>query len=734
MMNKRTLLPLSTALLLSLLAGGAYVVYRPVDPVALAIPASAASEGDEAEGSEHAGLMAAAARGDVEAMLSLGALYCLGMEVAQDEQKGQEWYRKAVALLTPRAESGELEASSLLADCYLKGKGVETDSLRAQQLYLRAAQQGHVPAMLGLAEAYYTTGDSRETEVDAFRWALKAAELSEDPSWTDFWHYTFRRGDEYELMAGTRSWNINREHECVNELRRGMQGFLAAQQVGGAAEALPDDMWELHRLCRQQAEAGNTEALMWLGLFNQVGWHVESDVWLQSDTKEAARLFKLAAERGSVESMFCLGVLNGECGGDDDWVDAEQSAHWYRCAAEKGHRGAALRLAERCLKGLGVPQDADAAADWCYRALSSGAAPERKLPSGMWYHDGTPDAEELMALILDSGKLSAEAMRRLAEAGVPGARNGLGKLYESGRGVEKNEALAAHWYGLAAEQGHAEAMARLAMCLEDGRGVPQDAVRAAQLYARAAEQERAERYDGVCLALPRLAACYEAGRGVERDLMAAADAYVAAATFRMEGVRESLRRLLASAEFPADQAEPERYGAWCYAAAGEEYGIKSLHWVRLAAEAGHQGGLLSMVFMCLEGGCMEEGQQEADPAKAVHWLRQLMDRHQSPYACTELGNLLRQGKGVPQDAAQAVALYRRAAESGREEAMLLLGQCYAAGEGVAQDDAQAFHWFREAVCHHYRAAIPYLVECYERGKGCKAHPKLAEQFRYMPRP
>ena len=51
------------------------------------------------------------------------------------------------------------------------------------------------------------------------------------------------------------------------------------------------------------------------------------------------------------------------------------------------------------------------------------------------------------------------------------------------------------------------------------------------------------------------------------------------------------------------------------------------------------------------------------------------------------------GEGVPQDAAEAVTWYRKAAEQGDAEAQYSLGVMYDTGEGVPQDDATAVRWY-----------------------------------------
>ena len=54
-----------------------------------------------------------------------------------------------------------------------------------------------------------------------------------------------------------------------------------------------------------------------------------------------------------------------------------------------------------------------------------------------------------------------------------------------------------------------------------------------------------------------------------------------------------------------------------------------------------------------------------------------------------LGVMYENGRGVPQNDAEAVKWYRKAAEQGLASAQNNLGVMYANGEGVPQNDAEA---------------------------------------------
>ena len=54
------------------------------------------------------------------------------------------------------------------------------------------------------------------------------------------------------------------------------------------------------------------------------------------------------------------------------------------------------------------------------------------------------------------------------------------------------------------------------------------------------------------------------------------------------------------------------------------------------------------------------------------------------------------GQGVPQDYAEAVKWYRKAADQGYAAAQTNLGLMYAHGQGVPQDYVEAVKWYRKA--------------------------------------
>lgn len=75
-----------------------------------------------------------------------------------------------------------------------------------------------------------------------------------------------------------------------------------------------------------------------------------------------------------------------------------------------------------------------------------------------------------------------------AKQGDPRAQVGLGTLYASGRGVERDDAEAARWFRRAAEQGDPLAQYNLGICFLEGRGVEEDPVEAFKWISLSASQ------------------------------------------------------------------------------------------------------------------------------------------------------------------------------------------------------------------------------------------------------
>jgi uncharacterized protein len=154
----------------------------------------------------------------------------------------------------------------------------------------------------------------------------------------------------------------------------------------------------------------------------------------------------------------------------------------------------------------------------------------------------------------------AAALRRarpLAEEGDARAQSLLGLMYDSGRGVPRDDAEAGKWLRLAADQGDAVAQFRLGIIYSEGRSVPQDHGEAAHWYRLAADQGHAQ-------AQYNLGVLYTTGEGVPQDNVSAHVWFnIAVATFptsdtRNRGAAVQSRDLVATKLTREQVAEAQR--------------------------------------------------------------------------------------------------------------------------------------------------------------------------------
>ena len=283
--------------------------------------------------------------------------------------------------------------------------------------------------------------------------------------------------------------------------------------------------------------------------------------------------------------------------------------------------------------------------------------------------------------------------RRKAEAGDARSQYYLGLDYYHGTGaafLRQDYAEAARWWRLAADNDSVtsgpdyrlrmEAAYRLGDLYHHGRGVPQDDAEAEKWWRRGAEDgSHKNRFD--------LGERYYYGRGVKKDVLEAAK------------------------------------------------------WWRLAIRGFYEPGKIAAEYHL--GKFYQDG---GDPSEAAEWFRRAIehsryydidkeDRWQACEANYSLGELHFEGRGVPQDYAEAAKRYRLAAEPGcdHKDAQYRLGILYRQGLGVPKNAEAAARWLSMAAAtnrfHSYYAEAKYqLGELYYLGEGVPQDRAMAAKW------
>jgi TPR repeat protein len=271
-----------------------------------------------------------------------------------------------------------------------------------------------------------------------------------------------------------------------------------------------------------------------------------------------------------------------------------------------------------------------------------------------------------------------DSLQVLAGQGKADAQFDLGFAYAKGQGVQRDDAIARHWFELAAAQGVAKAQYWMGAMLERGRGGPRSYADAMQWYRRAAEQ-------GFSPAEVALGRFYGRGLGVARDPQQRTDWY---------------RRA-------AEHGNP--VGEWALGnfyqfGNGMDKDISAARqWYLRAADRGFVPAKIRLGLMSEHGNGVPQ-----DYADAFRWFRQAADAG-NPEALNDLGVFYRRGLAVPQDYAQAMRLFRQAADKGNAMAEFNIGLLYADGMGVKADKPQARAWFQKAAEAGNQPAVDRLA-------------------------
>lgn len=257
-------------------------------------------------------------------------------------------------------------------------------------------------------------------------------------------------------------------------------------------------------------------------------------------------------------------------------------------------------------------------------------------------------------------------LKKSAEHGHELAQNQLGRMYETGRGSARDDAMAAYWYSRAAEQGNAWALAELGAMHMKGRGVEQDYEQAVKRFRKAAEH-------GNVAAQCFLAWLYRDGRGVEQSYEKSAFWFRKAAEQGDNLAQYFLGGLC--------EEHPEL-------GLGEE---QAVFWYRKAAEQDHAGSQKQLGKMYRDGRGVAR-----DDAQAAYWFRKaaLQGNDWGQYY---LGMMYCEGRGVGRDDDLALYWLHKAAEQGlelaREQVSLLRGGAQARGSAEAVPSVQQAELF-----------------------------------------
>lgn len=372
------------------------------------------------------------------------------------------------------------------------------------------------------------------------------------------------------------------------------------------------------------------------------GDHPEDKV---PDTPSAFALFKQQAELGDVQAQYNIGVMF-----ETGWsvpVDNKKAVRWFRAAAEQGDMNAQLRLGMLYYLGLGASQSSIRGEKWIRKAAGQNQPLAKALNKSL-FSDELPDG---LSATLVISKVRASYLKNERKA-IPVLQSLLRKAQQQAKRTEKQKDSTSLRERRIERNAEGPMQPEFSENTERGRissSVPAfigDVTldKNGSLAHGNISIIRLQAEKGLASAQYNLGRMYELGIQLPTDKKLAMDWYEKAAK---QHYPDAEYRMGISLLYGSGVKRNEAVGK---------------KWLALAAKHGHAVAKNMMDDM-------QDGTNSSahNVSLAVRWYleRALVDNGQSAF---HLGKIYEHGWGVNRDLAEAVKWYRRAAQTGNQEA------------------------------------------------------------------
>ena len=507
--------------------------------------------------------------------------------------------------------------------------------------------------------------------------------------------YDFKLKSLFDEL-GSFIWNVQ---EILNEFKENLEEqkvidyekYITEKSIAIETEAILEKIvLSVKDYCIEHAGLQNTPAAFVFNVLYYYGLSVD-----KNESKALEGLESIAIKNHYLAQKF----LNSAYLKKEDYTKA---FYWTKKAVEYGDKECQYALAELYFNGLGIEKNEAEAVKWYTKSAEQGDIRSKKRLYG--YNLAKKEEIKKLTVLINCYKTEKinnivflikeyifnkemlkyytiinnldkcddkfeqgfiKKVNEIAKLGNAKAQILLGRCYEIGIGVKKDENEAVKWCQKAAEQGLAVAQYNLAKFYLSGIGVLKNNAEAFKWYKKAAEQGNVE-------AQYNLANCYFNGIGVYKSIKEAFKWYREAAE---QGFAEAQNKL----------------GYYYKNGYGVSYdNIETVRWYKKAAEQGNVEAQYNLANCYFNGIGADENKREA-----VKWYKKAAEQGNAK-AQYNLANCYFNGIGVDENKREAVRWYKKAAEQNNVNAQWILGRCYEEGFGIGKNKTEAFKWYQKA--------------------------------------
>ncbi|GES72661.1 kinase-like domain-containing protein [Rhizophagus clarus] len=647
----------------------------------------------------------------ITAKLHLANCYRLGNGIKKDEIKAFKYYKTL-------AKSHEVaDAQYHLGNCFNDGIGTKIDKHLAIYWYIKAAKSGNIIAkdILKDSGSIIIKDILKDNEINSHK-ILISKRLSQ------FGLYYL--GKLFIRIRYDKAFNFfKKAAEFGNKVALHNLGCCYRDGIGTKKNER-----SAFESFKKSADQGYID-----GIF-RLGYCYDKGIGTSIDKAKAFELYGIAAKKGNLKAQNNLGHLYEK--GEGTEKDLNKAIRWYKKAADNGNRLSQYNLGICYENEIGVEKSDDKAFEYYkksakYRRLytltifyGSEINIEKDIIKAFESYKKVAkqkyiDAQYKVAYFYDKGigtktdkKEAFELFKKLAKKGNKFAQIKLGTLYEKekkfkeaiywyneaseneialynlgrcyeyGMGVDKNDKLAFEYYQKSAEQGHIDGKFRLGNCFDKGIGTQINKIKAFELYKEVAGE-------GNKFAQNILGYFYEKGEGTKKNVKEAIFWYRKAADNGNEIAQYNL-------------------GIFYENGIGIEINEnKAFKYYNKSAEQGY----LNAKYKVAE--CYYKGIGTDVNKEAALELYKETARKGNKSAQISLGLLYE----IENNGEMAFFWYNEAANNGSEVALYNLGKCYEHGIGVKKDEVKAFGYYKKSDERGYLDAKYKVAECYNKKIG-----------------
>jgi len=390
-------------------------------------------------------LQDSAEKGYTPAMVYLGGIYENGQYVSTNYDRAFHWFSRAAA-------AGDADGELQLGACYHYGFGTAPDPTKTVQLYRLAAMQTNYVAMKSLG---YLLMNGIGTPVDADTakyWFTRAAkEGGNRRAMYDLAGIYAAKSPDTNSMAQAFQW-YQRSAELGDAL--GCLQLAECYRLGWGTET---NLTNYHEWIYNAARLGATEAQCDMGLAYQLGDGVPVDM------ETALIWYRKAAAKNDPTALYNMGMCYLK---NIEQPPYRQAYGYLVRSAEAGSSAAQYECAIINFIGDVGPPDFDKGKEWLTEAANNGWN-RAEFDLFSFYYNGISPAAGLPNFPQDKAE-AVKWLRRAAEHGNLQAQSILGVMLIRGTDMQQDTAEADKWLRNASEHGYVPAQNDLGYAILHG--------------------------------------------------------------------------------------------------------------------------------------------------------------------------------------------------------------------------------------------------------------------------